>query len=140
MARTNAQAVKDILTAGGNYDTKRNPPLAPFVATASALVDAAAACMTRKGLAVPAATLELMERWLAAHAYCQSDALYRSRSTEGASGAFVRPKGEDEPFELMATKLDTTGCLGAVLRQRRAGGVWLGKTEVEQLDAWQRGV
>jgi hypothetical protein len=137
--RTSVQAVKDLLTPGGNYDLKRNPSLAPFVATASALVDAAAACMTRKGLPAPAATLELMERWLAAHCYTRSDALYSARTTQGASGQFVRPAGDPESFKLTALELDPTGCLSAVLGRRRASAAWLGKTVNEQLDYEQRG-
>lgn len=125
MARTTAAAVQALL--GHDYDAAAARDLGPFVATASAVVSRAVACMTGRGGAAADADLELLERWLAAHYYTLSDRVYASRSTLGASGAFVQGRDEPHPYLAGARAVDPTGCLARVLAQKTAGGFWAGR-------------
>lgn len=84
MPRTTQPAVVDIL--GQHYDTIRQPSLQAFILTASNLVSKIEAADSDNEL--DAETLELIERWLAAHFYAHSDQMLTSKSTEGASGSF----------------------------------------------------
>lgn len=140
MARTTSDNVKAILLPGRDYDTANAPSLAPFIDTASAIVDDVVTCLTRKGLTLSATRLELIERWLAAHVYQQSDQGYASRSTEGASASFQGQTAmylEGTKYGQMALSLETNGCLAAIASGKgnaRARGFWLGKTRSNQLE------
>lgn len=122
-------AVRNVL--GPNYDTVNNPTLTPFVEWANAIVSTVATYAAEVEETLSTSTKELMERYLAAHAYTAQDALYSSRSSLGRSGSFVRdPKGD---YLKLAQALDPTGTLMAVVEGNRASGGWMGKTETEQL-------
>lgn len=78
MARTTKKAVQDLLLPGGDYDGKSD--LTPFIDTASSIVTRVNTCAIAKGNTLTVAELELIERWLAAHCYQQSDKGYQSRT------------------------------------------------------------
>lgn len=137
MPRTDAAAVQAILL--NDYDADESPSLTPFIETASAVVDDVAACATAKAVTLGDTRLELIERWLAAHYYQQSDQGYASNSTEGASASFHGQTAmylESTKYGQTAVRLDKSGCLAAIAGGERkvASGAWLGKTRAEQLD------
>jgi hypothetical protein len=81
--------------------------------------------------------LELIERWVAAHAYKCSDKDFTSRTTAGASGTFAGQVGmglEATLYGQMALRLDNHGYLLATADGGipEAGGVWLGKNPRDQ--------
>lgn len=125
MARTSSAAV--ILVLGqqtvngkaGNYDGLSD--LSPYIDTASSIVDDLVAAANTDGVTITATKAELIERWLAAHYYTQMDPLYKSRSTDRASGTFV-----EQNFRMVATQLDPSGLLAGILAGQRAEGAWLG--------------
>lgn len=140
MARTSAAAVKAILLPGKDYDNDQAADLTPFIDTASAMVDDVVACISAKGgMALTAARLELIERWLAAHYFKVSDKPYSSRSTEGASGGFDGQTAmylESTLYGQTALRLDSSGCLDAAggKEVKTAGAAWLGRPPSEQTD------
>lgn len=85
--RTNEDAVKETLL--GDYDTKKNYSLMPFIETASVIVDQMAEVATESETPYSDSMLEILERWLAAHFYVQGDPSYTARSTLGASGSYT---------------------------------------------------
>lgn len=138
MSRTTSAAVEAVLQ--GDYDSTASPPLSPFIETASAVVDRVATCATRKSWALSSTELELIERWLAAHFYCQGDPAYVARSTAGASGSFTGQFGmglDNTRYGQQALAMDTSGCLAALAKGRRAGAAWLGKTAATE-QTWQQ--
>lgn len=137
--RTNEDAVKGILN--DDYGPKRDgtlPDLTPYIASASAVVTRVAACAVDRGVTLSSAEKELIERWLAAHLYTKSDPTYSSRSTAGASGSFVRNSECPEPYKDGALSVDPSGCLNALLNNRRASIFWVGKTEDEAIPVDER--
>jgi hypothetical protein len=141
MSRTKAQAVEDVLSAGGDYDAVGKPNLAPFIDAANAIVSRVATCATSKGVTLSTSELELIERWYAAHCYATSDRPYANRSTSGAGGSFQGQTGkytEATFYGQMAMSLDFSGCLKAITMGQRAGAVWLGKPKSEQIDYGDR--
>ncbi len=142
MARTSAAAVKLVLgdasthaDGAGDYDGTRD--LTPFIDAASAIVDRVVTCATAKGITLSASVLELIERWLAAHAYCLSDQTFASKSTAGASASFHGQTGmhlESTRYGQMAAALDYSGCLNSIGNRRSAGGFWLGLPPSGQTD------
>ncbi len=139
--RTNDAAVKGIL--GVNYDTKRNPSLSPFIASATALVDRLVACAEEQDYAFVASELELIEMWLSAHFYAAMDQTLSSKSTQGASGGYHGQTGmylEGTKYGQAAVTLDYSGCLAAIT----SGAVpvpsleWVGKRPSEQLSYHER--
>lgn len=139
MSRTNEAAVKGILLSDYGPDKDGNEPsLEPFIDTAASMVDDLVECATAKGKTLSAGKLELIERWLAAHFYVQSDQTYASKSTEGASASFHGQTAmylESSRYGQTAMRLDTSGCLdGRGGSERKvAGGFWLGKRRSEQI-------
>lgn len=131
--RTTAEAVEGVL--GADYDRDAGPALTPYIETASALVDTLVAKAALKPVTFAGARLELIERWLAAHYYTQSDRTYKSRSTLGASATF---NTDGKEYLNAALALDNSGCLAALLNGKRAGAVWLGKAPSEQIAYWDR--
>lgn len=134
--RTDSDAVKKVLAPGRDYDTRKNPDLTPFIDTAAALVDDCVAMAADKGVPLASARQELIERWLAAHYYKQSDLAFASKSTEGASASFGGQLGmglKGTRYGLTALQLDTTGCLAVVAEgePKIAGGFWAGTTDSE---------
>lgn len=134
MARTTADKVKALLLR--DYDNVDLPSLLGFIETASTLVDDVAAAGVADGNPVPAARLEIIERWLSAHCYQANDPSYTSRSNSGGSGSFMWA-GEQSGFKAtrygdMAVSLDPTGVLLAAGKEK-VGFFWGGKAEPDQL-------
>jgi hypothetical protein len=127
--RTTAGAVRAVLMSNVVADAN----LTPFIDAASSTVDAVKARASAKGTPLSFATLELIERWLAAHYYTRSDPLYTSKRTGDASGSF-----QERSYLEVAQALDTTGSLAAILSGKRATMAWLGKTESEALSYEER--
>lgn len=141
MSRTTASAVESVLAAGGDYDEERRPSLMPFIDTAAAITSRVQQCAARKGKALTLEELELVERWLAAHAYAQSDKPYTSKSTEGASASFSGQTGmglDSTLYGQMALRVDPSGCLAAIDKRQQAGGFWLGRQARDQRAHWER--
>ena len=139
MSRTTAAAVKLVLNR--DYDFKHDPDLTPYIDAASSLVDDVADCAVAKGAALSDAKLELIERWLSAHFYQQSDMGFASKSTQGASASFhgrTDMGGDSTLYGQSAQALDPSGCLRALLKGARASLEWLGKTTAEQIPYDQR--
>jgi hypothetical protein len=140
MSRTSSTAVKAVLAAGGDYNTRSNPDLAPYIEIASAWVDDLVAYAAANGLDSPGATRqELIERWLAAHAYKSSHQAYASKTTDGASASFQGKTGmyfEGTKYGQNAIWLDGTGYLSG--GPTTADVEWLGKTFSDQLDYTER--
>lgn len=140
MPRTVPQAVRDVLrngTEGGDYDDVNCPSLQPDIDTASIMVDDVYACSVAKGTPYSAAKLEMIERWLAAHAYAMSDRVYKQRSTLRASGTFGGELGkylEFTPYGQQAKLLDNLGCLESLGKTKTVGGWWLGRRPSQQTD------
>jgi hypothetical protein len=133
MARTTPDAVKAVL--GYDYDTANSPSLVPYIDAAAAVVTRVVNCATLKETPLTADEAELVERWVAAHFYQQSDQGYTSRSTGGASGSFQGQTGmyfESTKYGQSAVMLDPSGCLTSIAARRSAGGYWLGTTEPNQ--------
>lgn len=142
--RTTDTLVKAVLLA--DYDTRRSPNLAPFIAAASAIVNDIAnyAANLIPVFDIDSDRLTQIETWLAAHAYQQSDKGYSSRSTSGGSGSFHGQwvKGlENTNYGQMALMLDSTGYLAKLTtnsQTSQASGMWLGKPESRQIPHNQR--
>ena len=140
MARTNSTNVQGVLrlgSQGGDYDDANSPSLTPFIDTATAIVDRVNTCATDREVTLTTAELELIERWLAAHCYVQTDQSYASKSTAGASASFHGQTGmglENSKYGQMALSLDPSGCLKAISQSRKVRAVWLGKIPSEQTD------
>lgn len=136
--RTTIDAVKTLMASGRDYDLTLSPDVQPYVDTAASVVDDVEACGVRRGEPYTDAKLELIERWLAAHYYKQSDQPYSSKSTAGASGSFQGQTGmylESTKYGQTALSLDTTGCLLAIAtgaQRQKAGGKWLGLRPSQQ--------
>jgi hypothetical protein len=130
MSRTTTTAVQALLRSGvpdGGYDGVTD--LQQFIDTAGVTVDRCVTMASAKGITMLATELELMERWLAAHSYCQSDKQYASKSTAGASASFQGQTGqgfETTYFGQQALRIDYSGCLRNLDKQQRAQAVWLG--------------
>lgn len=139
MPRTTSILVQDCLQDDyGKTANGSTPSLATPIATANAIVTQYVADVASRGLsAVSAPVLELIERWLAAFYYTASDPTYSSRSTEGASGSFLRDDGKN-PYKQAALDLDPYGMLNALLSRQRASAVWLGKRASDELSFDQR--
>jgi hypothetical protein len=134
---------KVVAILGDDYGRKVDgslPNLNGYICTANNIVNSVVTAAAGDSLTYTADTLELMERWLSAHAYTKSDPTYSSRSTAGASGSFIRGKDEQEPYKDMAMSIDPYGYLDAILNRKRARIMWLGKTESEALTADERDV
>lgn len=133
--RTTALAVQKVLME--DYATNEAPDLTPFMEAASSLVDDVISCAANKGKSLSASKLELLERWLSAHFYQQSDKGYSSKSTAGASASFqgqTAMRLESTQYGQMAMVLDSSGCLFNINSNAVVQGFWLGKTSGEQLD------
>lgn len=140
MPRTTADLVKAILL--DDYGPRLDetlPSLTGFIETASSMVDDLVTCAADIPLVLSDAKLELIERWLAAHCYKQSDKDLTSKSTEGASGSFAGRTGmrlESTLYGQTAMTLDTSGCLVSIssgeTAENVAGGFWIGTHESAQ--------
>lgn len=135
MARTTTQAVQAIL--GADYDTLEEPDLTPYVETAAVLTAQMESCAEGRSYTHGAAQLEMIERWLAAHAYVCSDPTYLEKETQRARGKFMGTSGkglEGSRYGQMAISLDGSGCLKSLNTQTRPQLLWLGLPPSEQTD------
>lgn len=111
---------------GDNYGALEDgslPGLQQFCDAAYLTMQRVAACAVKKGITLSDAEKEMIERWLAAHYYCQMDPLYTSRSTAGASGSFQRKQGdgfETTEYGATAVRLDPSGCLSSLGKRANA--------------------
>ncbi len=137
--RTTATDVEELLAA--NWDDETS--VTPYIQTANMLVNRVVVLAARlpSPIVFTAAELELIERWLAAHCYCQTDMLYQSKSTGGASASFQGQTAmhlESTRYGQMAMDLDYSGVLATINKRQVAQMYWLGKPPSEQLDYDQR--
>lgn len=142
MSRTTTTAVQSLLETGGDYDLKRRPSLQVFVDTANVVTTRVAACAVRNDDPLTSDELELIERWLSAHAYAMSDQTYAGKSTGGASGSFQGQTGmrlEATKYGQMALSIDHSGCLAKIAnKSNRIRFGWAGKVPSEQIDYDER--
>lgn len=133
MSRTSSSAVQGVLLS--DYDGTSS--LTPFIDSASVIVDRVATCASDKGVTLTAGELELIERWVAAHAYVMVDQTYKEKHTGRAKAVFQGLQGmrlEATKHGQMALSLDPSGCLAAITSGKRATLTWLGKPPSEQTD------
>lgn len=134
--RTTSDLVAALL--GQDYDADLAPSLSPYIAMATNLVDQAVALASARGRALgdggEGDTAELLERNLAAHFYTRTDPVYSSRTTQGASGSFVRNPQNPEPYKANALELDPSGCLNVIMNRVRASVTWMGKPPSSQIN------
>ena len=122
--RTSSASVQGILN---EYDS--NISLTPFIDTATVVVDRVEALDTAGVLS--SATLELIERWLAAHFYACTDQL---PAAEGAGKSQTTWQGKTAmgldftQYGQMAKRLDFTGMLSSLDRGKSRPAIsWLGQ-------------
>lgn len=129
--RTNADNVKGILL--DNYDLEKAASLTPFIATANSLTNRVAVKDTKSILS--AEDLELIERYLAAHAYQHGDQGFAEREEGKGKAKFLGQTGkglESTFYGQMAVNLDSTGELAAINaemvsgKSRKAKVLWAG--------------
>lgn len=118
-----------------DYGSSRS--LTPFIDTATVIVDRVKTAAAAKGIALLATELELIERWLAAHFYAQSDKPYAEKETGNAKAKFVGRTGmylESTLYGQTAARVDPSGVLAALATSARAvgRGHWLGRRPSEQ--------
>ena len=112
--------------------------MAPFIATATVMVDYVSSCDALNVLST--AQSKEIERWLAAHYYAHRDLQYTSKQTERAEAEYqVGEKGKGGLDTTMwgrtAISLDVTGCLAGVNSGgRKPSMFWMGKPPSEQTD------
>ena len=138
MARTNSTAVEEILLSDyGNTTSRELPSLTPSIETAGNITDRVAVKAAELGVTHTSATLELIERWLAAHCYKSSDQAFAENETLTAKAVYQGKTGmglEGTKYGQMAMLLDFSGALTAMNRQRIAKAVWLGRYPSDQTD------
>ena len=140
MARTTAAAVQLILNDDyGQLEDGSLPSLTPFIDTANAIVSRVATMAVAAGFTLSTAELELIERWLSAHAYVMNDQVAKNRSfAGGVSATYQGEQGmyfEASKYGQMAMALDFSGSLRKISRGSTTIGVsWLGKPPSEQID------
>lgn len=139
MARTSVGAVKDVLLADyGPQPDGTLPSLVGFIDAANEFTTRVYNnAITYREVTLSATTLELIERWLAAHFYAMSDQPLATKSNGRASATF---QGQTTAFGLKGTKygqtaitLDYTRTLAAMDEGRIAVTGWLGKAPSEQI-------
>jgi hypothetical protein len=136
MPRTTADKVVSVL--GRDYDGESAPDLTRYVTAANLVTTRLAAKAVAGGYTHTSAELVEIESWLAAHFYTKSDPVYSQRSTNRASGSFVRNPKRPEPYLDGAVMLDGSGMLSGMLAGKRVGIDWLGKTDTERLTYEER--
>lgn len=129
--RTDTERVQKLLETGRDY--KPGASLVGFVQKANLITTRVAACAIARGTPLTADELEMVERWVAAYSYTLSDRLYSSNSTGRSSASYVLDRETPNPYLKGALESDPSGCLKAILSQKRASGAWVGKTASEEL-------
>jgi hypothetical protein len=129
-ARTTPAAVQSIL--GNQYDGTTD--LAPFIATASPLVDWVATKDVNSEMGV--SMLERVECYLSAHFYAHADQITQSKSTSRASDTYQGQTAMvfmGTQYGQTACALDLTGTLAKRSKEVEEGGrrkasvTWLGE-------------
>lgn len=129
MPRTNPTAVRAVI----EVDTRYESSLTSAIARAHKLTNHIANKDTT-GTLEAVDLLEDIETLLAAHYYSLRDPQYKSRSVGQASGVF-----NERDWWKEAQNLDITGTLASMVAgNKKAGIIWLGMTETEQTDYWDR--
>lgn len=128
MGRTSTTLVQQLLEGGGpnsNYDGATD--LQQFIDSATTLVDAVVTLANNKGSfynnLLTSSSLEIIERWLAAHFYTMYDQMMQSKTTAGASASFQGTRGpsiSSTTYGQTAINLDPTGCLAAISNRQFA--------------------
>ncbi len=135
--RTTSIKVKGIL--GGDYDCSNNPSLIPFIESASVITDRVVTCAADKGHSLTTVEAELIERWLAAHAYAMSDQVYKELRTGNSRAVYsgmTKMYLEATKYGQMASSIDTSGCLTAIAQgggRKVASLTWLGKAQRDKI-------
>lgn len=128
--RVTEEQVREII------DTDTQISVAPFIATASALVDYVAS--KDSAGALTNALLVQIEQWLTAHFYAIRDPQPQEEQTGKAKAVYQgrTDLGLDlTHWGQQAKRLDVTGCLASIDRtKRRAQAAWLGLPPSEQTD------
>jgi hypothetical protein len=105
------------------------------------MVDEVVTCAASRSVTLSSTLLELIERWLAAHFYAQSDQLYQSKNTGGAGASFQGQTAmglSNTSYGQQAKMLDISGCLAAFDKGTQARMYWLGKPPSSQIPYSQR--
>lgn len=138
--RTTDKAVIDVLSAGNDYNSVKQPSVDPYMRAANIVVNRLAVCATDRDKTLSTVELTEIETWLAAHFYVCSDQTYAAKGTDKASATFHGQTGkglESSRYGQTALILDYSGCLAAVAtgtERKVASGFWLGKPPSEQTD------
>lgn len=122
---------EDVIAVMTN-DYDENVALAPFIVAASNIIDNACAVYTED---YSDADLELIERWLSAHFYCQNLAPRTAEGVGGVSEQFQRATAlgfDNTHYGQMAMRLDRMGGLAELNERMKTGGggvgiTWLGE-------------
>lgn len=144
--RTSQALVQAVLETGEDYDTVKATSLTPFITAANKMVDRVKADASSKKNVTLTDTgedseCELIERWLSAHFYCQSDKPVQSKSTGGASGSFIgqTAMGLDSTlYGQTAQRLDWSGILRNMDKQQLASTGWIGTPRRDQQSYQER--
>jgi hypothetical protein len=138
MSRTTTLQVQALL--GADYDGVSD--LQQFIDTATVITNRVETYAREfRGTVLSSAELELIERWLSAHFYCQSDKTYSTKATSGASGSFSgqTAMGLDSTlYGQTAMRIDYSGALVKIDKGSVATGAWLGKPPSSQIPYNQR--
>lgn len=138
MSRTTFDAVKLLV----EVDTTISPDLAPFIETASALVDSVVATAKKAdGVSdyYTSGQLELIERWLAAHFYTIRDNRAAAEKAGSVSINYQYDIGKMLSSSMQgqtALALDTAGGLASLSKQaeegkpRKVGAFYLGADDL----------
>lgn len=131
--RTTQEDVRAIIDTG-DEDAADEINVAPFIQTATALVDYVASKDTAGILTT--ALAEQLERYLAAFFYEFKDPQYASKATEGAKATFQGEYGlgfDLNKWGQVALRLDVTGTLAELNKPTPTATIeWLGKPPSEQ--------
>lgn len=128
-------AANVIAVLEGDYNGTSN--LDGRIATATRIVARVVSCASDKGITLTTEEQEDLITYIAAWLYALTDKPYSSSSTLGASGSYHGQTGmgfEANLYGQTALRLDPSGCLSALDKQKMAGGFWNGKRTQEQQD------
>jgi hypothetical protein len=141
MSRTTSDAVKKLVEVDATISTD----LAPFIETASSLVDDVVATAKKSDGSdyYTAPKLELIERWLAAHFYTIRDNRPASEKAGSVSVNYQYEIGKMLSSSMQgqtALMLDTAGGLASLSKQsedgkpRKVGAYYLGSSDLHDID------
>lgn len=138
MARTNQGLVRGILDKDYNGTT----PLKPFIDTASIQVDNLVSYAESRSIDIQDSTLEMIERWLSAHAYVTTDQVTSEETIGQARAKYQGQTGlglDNSKYGQMAKSLDPTGYLKSLDKIKVTKKiVWGGKSIKNQIPYEQK--